>query len=124
MRHTILLIEDKKGIAENIKSLLELHNYDVLTANNGVDGASIAKIQRPDLVISDIYMPALNGYELLELLMADEEMRSIPVIMLSAKNEIDEISLAMSKGAAGYVTKPFLFKNLHATIKKVLSGRH
>ncbi|WP_295127595.1 response regulator [uncultured Chitinophaga sp.] len=124
MTHTILLIEDNLGISENMKSLLELHEYDVLTANNGEEGANIARQQRPDLVISDIYMPEVNGYELLEMFSEHEEMRDIPVIMLSAHHEMDDVSLAMSKGAAGYVTKPFMFKNLHATIKRVLNARH
>jgi DNA-binding response OmpR family regulator len=124
MTHTILLIEDNLGISENMKSLLELHEYDVLTANNGEEGATIAREQRPDLVISDIYMPEVNGYELLEMFSEHEEMRDIPVIMVSGRNEMDDVSLAMSKGAAGYVTKPFMFKNLHATIKRVLSARH
>ncbi|MCK7558019.1 response regulator [Chitinophaga sedimenti] len=124
MTHTILLIEDNLGISENMKSLLELHEYDVLTANNGADGATMARAHRPDLVISDIYMPACDGYELLDMFLEDEEMRDIPVIMLSGRTEMEDADLAISKGAAGYVTKPFMFKSLHAKIQAVLSERH
>ncbi|UYQ92367.1 response regulator [Chitinophaga horti] len=124
MTHTILLIEDNLGISANMKSLLELHEYDVLTAHNGADGASIAKAQRPDLVISDIYMPSCDGYELLDMFLEDEEMRDIPVIMVSGRAEMSDADLAISKGAAGYMTKPFMFKSLHATIRKVLDARH
>lgn len=120
MNRTILLIEDKASLSETLKTLLELHQFKVLVAGNGEDGIKLARQQNPDLVISDVYMPVMNGYELLELFKTDEELNEIPVIMLTAKTEIDEINLAMKKGAAGYVTKPFLFKNLHATIKRVL----
>ncbi|WP_298733697.1 response regulator [uncultured Chitinophaga sp.] len=120
MNKTILLIEDKPTLLDTLKSLLELNHYKVIVASNGAEGMEQAKLNRPDLVISDIYMPVLNGYELLELLKKDDMLRNIPVIMLTAKTEIDEIDLAMQKGADGYVTKPFVFKNLHAIIKKFL----
>jgi DNA-binding response OmpR family regulator len=120
MNRTILLIEDKASLSETLKTLLELHQFKVIVAGNGADGIKLARQQNPDLVISDVYMPVMNGYELLELFKTDDELNEIPVIMLTAKTEIDEINLAMKKGAAGYVTKPFLFKNLHATIKRVL----
>jgi DNA-binding response OmpR family regulator len=120
MNKKILLIEDKPGLSETLKSLLELHQYDVIIAVNGDEGARLARRHHPDLIISDIYMPVLNGYDMLELFKKDDQLKHIPVIMLSAKTEIDEINLAMKKGAAGYVTKPFLFKNLHAAIRKAL----
>lgn len=120
MNKKILLIEDKPGLSETLQSLLELHHYDVITAVNGDEGVRLARGHRPDLIISDIYMPVLNGYEMLDLFKKDNQLKHIPVIMLSAKTETDEINKAMRKGAAGYVTKPFLFKNLHAAIRKAL----
>jgi|AraplaDrversion2_2_1032049.scaffolds.fasta_scaffold00036_76 DNA-binding response OmpR family regulator len=120
MNKTILLIEDKPTLLDTLKSLLELYHYKVIVAANGAEGMEQARLNRPDLVISDIYMPVLNGYELLEMLKKDDALCNIPVIMLTAKTEIEEIDLAMQKGADGYVTKPFVFKNLHAIIKKFL----
>lgn len=120
MNRTILLIEDKSSLSETLKTLLELHQFKVLLAGNGEDGIEMAREKLPDLVISDVYMPVLNGYELLDSFKNDSALSNIPVIMLTAKTEIEEVNLALNKGAAGYVTKPFLFKNLHATIKRVL----
>lgn len=120
MNKKILLIEDKTSLSETLSSLLELHQYDVVTAANGEEGVQLARTHNPDLIISDIYMPVLNGYEMLELFKKDTMLQRIPVIMLSAKTEIDEINLAMDKGAAGYVTKPFLFRNLHAMIRELI----
>lgn len=120
MNPTILLIEDKPNLVDALQSLLELYDYTVIVAPNGEEGMRMARQYLPDLVISDIYMPVLNGYELLELFKQDAVLNRIPVIMLTAKTEIEEIDLALQKGADGYVTKPFLFRNLHAVIKRLL----
>ncbi len=119
MNNTILLIEDKPGLSDPLKSLLELHQYTVAIATNGEEGIRTARILRPDLVISDIYMPVLNGFDLLDGFRNDPILQDIPVVMLTARSEIDDVQLAMEKGAAGYVTKPFLFKNLHAVIQGI-----
>ncbi len=119
MNNTILLIEDKPGLSEALKSLLELHEYTVAVATNGEEGIRTARRLRPDLVISDIYMPVVNGLDLLDSFRDDPVLNEIPVVMLTARTEIDDVQQAMEKGAAGYVTKPFLFKNLHAVIQGI-----
>lgn len=120
MGSTILLIEDKTNLSDTLKTLLELHEYNVLLAENGADGVQRARESLPQLVISDIYMPVMNGYELLDIFKKDLVLRNIPVLMLTAKTGIEEVNRAMKNGAAGYVTKPFLFRNLHATIRRIL----
>ncbi|OMP79078.1 MULTISPECIES: response regulator [unclassified Chitinophaga] len=120
MQHTILLIEDKPGLRDTIQSLLELHQYQVITAGNGEEGIHMATEHLPDLVISDIYMPVLNGYQLLEAFRAHEQLRYIPVIILSARSATEEVSLAIEKGASAYINKPFLFANLNASIQQLL----
>lgn len=119
MNNNILLIEDKPGLSDALKSLLELHQYTVTVATNGEEGLRAARRLLPDLVISDIYMPVLNGLDLLDSFRDDPVLHEIPVIMLTARSEIDDVQQAMEKGAAGYVTKPFLFKNLHAVIQGI-----
>lgn len=119
MNNTILLIEDKPGLSEALRSLLELHQYTVAVASNGEEGLRTARALLPDLVISDIYMPVLNGLDLLDTFRNDPVLHDIPVVMLTARSEYDDVRMAMEKGAAGYVTKPFLFKNLHAIIQGI-----
>ncbi|WP_126245943.1 response regulator transcription factor [Chitinophaga rhizosphaerae] len=119
MNNTILLIEDKPSLSDALKSLLELHQYTVATAANGEEGIRAARKLRPGLVISDIYMPVLNGLDLLDSFRDDPALQDIPVVMLTARSEIDDIQQALERGAAGYVTKPFLFKNLHAVIRGI-----
>lgn len=121
MQHTILLIEDKPGLRDTLQSLLELHQYLVITAANGEEGIRLATQHQPDLVISDIYMPVLNGYALLEAFQQDDALRHIPVIILSARSATEEINLALEKGAAAYINKPFLFANLNASVQKLLN---
>ncbi|SDG09065.1 response regulator [Chitinophaga filiformis] len=120
MNARILLIEDKAGLLNTLKSLLELHDYSVITARNGEEGLAMAIRHLPDLVISDIYMPVINGYELLDRFREHPALCKIPVLITSAKKEDDEIEHAMRKGAAGYLVKPFVFVHLHEQIKKAL----
>jgi DNA-binding response OmpR family regulator len=121
MNAKILLIEDKAGLLDTLKSLLELHEYIVITAGNGEEGLRLAQEHTPDLVISDIYMPVINGYQLLEKFSADPKLSKIPVLIASAKTGEEEINAAYSMGAAAYITKPFLFANLHENIRRLLS---
>jgi len=116
----ILLIEDKAGLLDTLKSLLELHDYIVITASNGEQGLTMAIRHLPDLVISDIYMPVINGYELLDKFREHPQLSNIPVLITSAKMEQEEIADALKKGAAGYLVKPFVFAHLHEHIKKAL----
>lgn len=120
MNARILLIEDKAGLLDTLKSLLELHNYTVITATNGEEGLSLAIRHLPDLVISDIYMPVINGYELLDKFRGHPQLCNIPVLITSGKKEDAEVDDAIRKGAAGYLVKPFVFTHLHEQIKKAL----
>lgn len=124
MQYTILLIEDKPGLRDTLQSLLELHQYLVITAANGEEGIRMATQHQPHVVISDIYMPVLNGYALLEAFQQDNALRHIPVIILSARSAPEEINLALEKGAAAYINKPFLFANLNAAVQKLLTNQH
>lgn len=123
MNTRILLIEDKAGLLDTLKSLLEMHDYTVITATNGEEGLSMAIRHLPDLVISDIYMPVINGYELLDKFREHPLLCKIPVLITSAKQEDHEIENAMQKGAAGYLVKPFVFVHLHEQIKKALKKK-
>lgn len=116
----ILLIEDKAGLLDTLKSLLELHDYTVFTARNGEEGLTLAIRHLPDLVISDIYMPVIDGYELLDRFRQHPQLATIPILITSAKMAEDEIADAYQRGAAGYLVKPFVFAHLHEHIKKAL----
>ncbi len=117
----ILIIEDDKTLRENTRELLEMENYRVFTAENGKEGMEAAIRLKPDLIISDILMPVMDGYQLLKSLYRDSETREIPFIFLSAKSEAEDIRIGMNMGADDYLTKPFLEMDLLRAVKTRIS---
>lgn len=107
MSKKILLIEDNNEVRENTAEMLELANYEVITAENGKIGVELAKKNKPDLVICDIMMPEMDGYGVLFMLGKDPETSGIPFIFLTAKVEKSDIRKGMELGADDYLTKPF-----------------
>ena len=103
----ILLIEDNKEMRENTAEILELANYDVVTAENGKIGVDLATKINPDLIVCDIMMPELDGYGVLYLLAKNPATSGIPFIFLTAKTEKTDLRKGMSMGADDYLTKPF-----------------
>ena len=104
---TILIVEDTDDIRENVAEMLELANYKVLTAKNGKEGVELARTHLPDLVISDIMMPLVDGFGMLHMLRRDPRTESIPFIFLTSKSERTEFRNAMESGADDFITKPF-----------------
>ena len=103
----ILLIEDNKDVRENTADILELHDYEVITAENGLIGIGKAKRHLPDLILCDIMMPVKDGYDVLEELSHTKETLGIPFIFLTAKSERTDFRKGMNLGADDYLTKPF-----------------
>ncbi len=117
---TILLIEDNNEIRENTCELLELEGYKVLLAENGKEGLALAKQQKPNLIITDILMPEVNGYDVVRGLKADTETASIPFIFLTASAEKSEVEAGLGMGAMDYIQKPFDPEELFEAIKRCL----
>ncbi|HEY0678854.1 MAG TPA: response regulator [Chitinophagaceae bacterium] len=103
----ILIIDDNNELRDNISEMLELANYLPYTADNGKTGVELALQVKPDLIICDVMMPALDGYGVLYLLQKHPEIRNTPFIFLTAKTEYAEMRKGMQLGADDYITKPF-----------------
>ncbi len=103
----VLLIEDNEDVRETTADILELANYNVVTAENGKVGVKKAKQFEPDIIICDIMMPELNGYGVLQILSKFPKTAGIPFIFLTAKSEKPDMRKGMNLGADDYVTKPF-----------------
>jgi DNA-binding response OmpR family regulator len=114
---TVLVIEDDVVLRDNVKELLELSNYNVITAANGKEGVSLAKKRLPDIIICDIMMPELDGYGVLQSLQRNRNTKFIPLIFLSAKTNHTDIRKGMNLGADDYITKPFLEDDLICAIE-------
>tara|TARA_R100001369_G_scaffold92821_2_gene140176 strand:+ start:3331 stop:4383 length:1053 start_codon:yes stop_codon:yes gene_type:complete len=119
--NTILLIEDDAALRENTEELLELSNYNVITAPNGKIGIEKAKAEIPDIIICDIMMPEVDGYGVLKSLSLDDTTNHIPFIFLSAKTEHKEIRKGMNLGADDYLTKPFEEDELLSAVESRLA---
>jgi CheY-like chemotaxis protein len=117
---TILLIEDNREIRENTCEILELSNYNVTTAENGLIGLELAKKIIPDIIISDIMMPELNGYEVLEGVRTTPSTEHIPFIFFTAKSESMDMEKGLRLGANDYLIKPFDDEELLNTIEKFI----
>ncbi|NAS12276.1 response regulator [Poritiphilus flavus] len=103
----ILVIEDHKDVRENTVEILELADYDVIAAENGRTGIEMAKEQLPDLIVSDIMMPEMDGYMVLEALSQDIKTAGIPFIFLTAKDGKSDMRKGMNLGADDYLYKPY-----------------
>jgi CheY-like chemotaxis protein/CRP-like cAMP-binding protein len=103
----ILIIDDNEDVRENTADLLELSNYQVATSPDGFTGIQKARDFNPDLIICDIMMPGMDGYQVLEAILEDAKMASIPFVFLSAKADRSDVRKGMNLGADDYLTKPF-----------------
>jgi DNA-binding response OmpR family regulator len=117
----ILLIEDDVVLRENTAELLELSQYDVITAPNGKIGLELAKNTLPHIIICDIMMPELDGYGVLDALSKNEKTKHIPFVFLSAKTERKDVRKGMDLGADDYITKPFEEDELISAIESRLA---
>ena len=103
----VLVCDDDPVILRLLEVNLELEGFEVLTGTNGEEGVEIARREHPDLVILDIMMPRMDGYEACRQIKADEATQQIPVVFLSAKAQASDIEKGKSFGVAEYLTKPF-----------------
>lgn len=117
---TILVVDDNENNRAICKDNLEMEGCQVLLANNGEQGLNIAKEQKPDLILLDIMMPVMDGFEFLERLKADPELANIPVLMLTAKSESKDVVRALESGAQDYLTKPFAIDELIARVNTLV----
>jgi DNA-binding response OmpR family regulator len=116
----ILVVEDEADIAENIKARLTLDHYNVVLAGDGKTGVEKARKEKPDLVILDVMMPLVNGFEACKILKQDNETRHIPILILTALPHVDDVEKAYEMGANDFLNKPFTNDRLLQKIKKLL----
>jgi two-component system alkaline phosphatase synthesis response regulator PhoP len=123
MRKNILIVEDEKDIIEVLRYYLEKENYRVHVAQDGFQALELASKIIPNLILLDLMLPRLDGIETCRRLKADERLRDIPVIMVTAKAEEADKIKGLEIGADDYVTKPFSAKELVARVKAHLRRR-
>ena len=117
-QETILIIEDDKTLMRGLKDNFEFAGFTVITSEDGEKGFEKALNNKPDLIILDLMLPGMNGYEICRSLR--EQELDMPIIMLTAKNQESDVVLGLNLGANDYVTKPFSIKELIARAKEIM----
>lgn len=116
----VLVIDDEPGIIEIVEANLEGDGFEVISASNGKEGLEKIKSEQPELVVLDVMMPEMDGWEVLRSLEKDETTAGLPVIMLTAKAADEDYIFGLEEGAVEYITKPFLPQELVNRIKITL----
>lgn len=121
MNKKILIVDDEEDILNFLELVLREKGYEVVTAGSGHDALTRAQLERPDLVLLDIMMPQMDGWEVLKLLRIDDETASIPVAMLSARTEARDRVQGLQEGAIDYICKPFSLQELLTKIEAIFA---
>lgn len=121
MAKKILVVDDEIHIVQIVKFNLEKRGgYEVITAKNGEEGFEMAKSEKPDLILSDVMMPKMSGFQFCEAVKKEESIKATPFIILTAKGQENDIKTGESLGADDYITKPFSPKALLEKVAEIL----
>jgi len=121
----ILVVDDEPHILKMVEFKLKNLGHEVISATDGGQALDMVSTKKPDLVLLDVMMPVMDGFQVLEKLKAQEETKEIPVIMLTARGQERDVVRGVETGADDYVVKPFSFPELIARVNRALSkGRN
>ncbi|NQV38420.1 MAG: response regulator [Candidatus Marinimicrobia bacterium] len=120
MGKRILIVDDEEFFIQPIKILLERNGYEIHIASDGMSGLQKARVVNPDLIMLDLMLPGIDGYQICRLLKFDEKFKKIPVIIVSAKDTDHDRELGFKSGADSYITKPLNPSELLAEFDKLL----
>lgn len=122
MSKTILAVDDERDILRIIEHSLTIHGYAVVTAESGREALEHIALQQPDIVVLDIMMPGMDGFEVLQQIRADPKTAELPVILLTAKTEEASIAKGWREGANLYLVKPFEMSELLDCVEAISEG--
>jgi two-component system alkaline phosphatase synthesis response regulator PhoP len=123
MARKILAVDDERHIVRLVQINLVKEGYEVITASNGREALEKVASEKPDLVVMDVMMPEMDGFEALEKMKADPEMQNVPVIMLTAKAQDADVFSGWQKGADLYLTKPFNPAELLSFVRRIFASQ-
>jgi len=119
-RETILVVEDDENIQQLVGYNLAKAGFHVVYADNGEQALSVIKREKPELIVLDLMLPGLSGFEVCKLVRKDPKTKNLPIVMLTAKSEENDMAAGLDLGADDYITKPFSPKILISRIKAAL----
>jgi twitching motility two-component system response regulator PilH len=118
----VLIVDDSPTETHKISVILTRNGYEVITAESGEEGVAVAKVELPDVVLMDIVMPGLNGFQATRQLSKDAKTSHIPVIIVTSKDQETDRVWGARQGAKGYLTKPVDDETLIGAIKKLIGN--
>ena len=116
----ILIVEDERDIRDLVAFTLRFAGHEVVAVGNGAEAVEAARTEMPELILMDVRMPRMTGYEACEAMKADPQLKDIPVVFLSAKGQDSEIKTGLNLGAAEYLLKPFAPMELTEHVAELL----
>ena len=122
-KRKVLVVDDEEDITNTVAIMLRSRGFDVVTAYEGSDGFAKAKIERPDIILLDIVMPVMDGFDTCVKLKSDKETQKIPIIMFSASSENVSVTKANKVGAEDFVVKPFNLTVLLSKLNRLLAKK-
>jgi DNA-binding response OmpR family regulator len=120
MPKKILVVDDEVNIVKMLESRLKASGYEVVAAHDGQEGLDKARSEQPDLIILDLMMPKIDGYNVCRMLKFDDRYKHIPIMMVTAKDQESDVKLGFEVRADAYVTKPFDSKALLEKVKEFI----
>jgi len=123
MPYKILVVDDEPALLRLMEFVLSKEGHTMITATNGEEALEEARRQRPDLIVLDIMMPKMDGYQVAEAVRASADLKDIPIIMLSAKAQEEDVVRGVEAGVDRYVTKPFSPEGLTTLVTEFLASR-
>ncbi len=121
MTHTVLVADDEPNILLSLEFLMKREGHRVLVARDGPEALATIRAQRPDLVLLDVMMPGLSGFEVCQAVRGDDALGSVRILMLTAKGRDTDVSKGLALGADAYMTKPFATQELAAEVRRLLA---
>ena len=121
MTYKVLIVDDEPNILLSLEFLMHGEGYAVTTARNGEEALRLAADIRPHLMLLDVMMPEINGFEVCRTLRADPQQRELKILVLTARGRESEIKRGLSSGADAYITKPFATQELTAMVRQLMA---
>ena len=122
-KERLLVVDDEREFVDVVSERLGAKGFDIIRAFDGKEGMERAHSDKPDLIILDIAMPEMNGYDVCRKMKLDENLKNIPIVMLTAKFQPNDIAFAVGMGADAYLTKPLELELLLHTVKELLKAK-
>ncbi|MDH5180424.1 MAG: response regulator [Gammaproteobacteria bacterium] len=118
----VLIVDDSPTEVYVLQNILENNGFDVLSADNAEEGIKMAKAQKPDLILMDVVMPGMNGFQATRALTKDPETASIPIIIVTTKDQETDRVWGLRQGAKDYIAKPVTEEDLVSKVRAILAG--